>query len=228
MTTRWRSWYLDAHRGNGVRGTLQRRFIPCTYSTFTTPRFIPDSFLVRSKNSRSRFRSRRAPADDAYLATLREELPAFLASIPRKPALAIYNAGTDVLAGDPLGRPRGVGRRYVVARDAMVLDTLSGQGIPAVIVTSGGYSSKSQELIAQLASTRDATAAGARLRRTVSGLRQSRHTRQHRFWPALAFPNRTHRRPFISACQAVETPEAARRFAAVNSYPQFRLCGIGA
>jgi hypothetical protein len=36
-------------------------------------------------------------------------------------------------------------------RDAMVLDTLSGQGIPAVIVTSGGYSSKSHELIAQLA-----------------------------------------------------------------------------
>jgi acetoin utilization deacetylase AcuC-like enzyme len=89
-------------------------------------------------------------ADDAYLATVREDLPSFLASMPRKPALAIYNAGTDVLAGDPVGR-LSVSVEGVVARDAMVLDTLSGQGIPTVIVTSGGYSSNSYELIAQLA-----------------------------------------------------------------------------
>jgi histone deacetylase 11 len=73
-----------------------------------------------------------------------------MASMPRKPALAIYNAGTDVQAGDPVGR-LAVSEEGVVARDVMVLDALSGQGIPTVIVTSGGYSSKSHELIAQLA-----------------------------------------------------------------------------
>jgi histone deacetylase 11 len=70
--------------------------------------------------------------------------------MPRKPALAIHNAGTDVLAGDPVGR-LAVSEAGVVERDAMVLDALSGQGIPTVVVTSGGYSPKSHELIAQLA-----------------------------------------------------------------------------
>ena len=38
-----------------------------------------------------------------------------------------------------------------MTRDARVLDALSGQGIATVIVTSGGYSVKSYEVIAQLA-----------------------------------------------------------------------------
>src|SRR5689334_20842688 len=40
-----------------------------------------------------------------YLRILQERLPPFLDSLTgsRKPRLAIYNAGTDVLAGDKLG-----------------------------------------------------------------------------------------------------------------------------
>jgi len=89
-------------------------------------------------------------ADEAYLDTVREDLPVFLAAMRRKPALAVYNAGTDVLAGDPVGR-LAVSAEGVVARDALVLDTLAGQGIPTVIVTSGGYTATSHELIARLA-----------------------------------------------------------------------------
>ncbi len=140
---------LDAHRGNGVWdlcGSDPSVSVFDLYNAQVYPGLFPGSidefpFQVPLKARTS---------DDAYLATLREELPSFLASMPRKPALAIYNAGTDVLAGDPVGR-LAVSADGVVARDAMVLDALSGQGIPTVIVTSGGYTSQSHELIAQLA-----------------------------------------------------------------------------
>ena len=140
---------LDAHRGNGVWslcGSDPSVHVMDIYNAQVYPGFFPGSveefpFQIPVKAQ---------TADEAYLATLREELPPFLASMPRKPALAIYNAGTDVLAGDPVGR-LAVSEEGVVARDAMVLEALSGQGIPTVIVTSGGYSPKSYELIAQLA-----------------------------------------------------------------------------
>lgn len=140
---------LDAHRGNGVWdicGSDPSVHVFDVYNAQVYPGLFPDSiekfpFQIPVKAQ---------TGDEGYLDTLREELPAFLASMPRKPALAIYNAGTDVLAGDPVGR-LAVSEEGVIARDAMVLDALIGQGIPVVIVTSGGYSAKSHELIARLA-----------------------------------------------------------------------------
>lgn len=140
---------LDAHRGNGVWdlcGSDPSVHVLDLYNAQVYPGLFPGSieefpFQIPLKARTS---------DDAYLATLGEELPSFLSSMPRKPTLAIYNAGTDVLAGDPVGRLE-MSADGVVARDAMVLDTLSGQGIPTVIVTSGGYTSRSHELIALLA-----------------------------------------------------------------------------
>lgn len=140
---------LDAHRGNGVWslcGSDPSVHVLDLYNAQVYPGLFPGSiedfpFQIPLKARTS---------DDAYLATLRDELPSFLASMPRKPALAVYNAGTDVLVGDPLGR-LAVSAEGVVARDTLVLDTLSRQGIPTVIVTSGGYTSQSHELIAQLA-----------------------------------------------------------------------------
>ena len=140
---------LDAHRGNGVWnlcGSDPSVRVLDVYNAQVYPGLFPGSieefpFQIPVKAQ---------TGDEDYLDTLREDLPAFLASMPRKPALAIYNAGTDVLAGDPVGR-LAMSEEGVKVRDAMVLDTLGRQGIPVVIVTSGGYSAKSYELIAQLA-----------------------------------------------------------------------------
>jgi len=55
-----------------------------------------------------------------------------------RPRLAIYNAGTDIVVGDPLGR-LAVNPDRVAARDRFALDTLAKQGIATLIVTSGGY-----------------------------------------------------------------------------------------
>jgi len=140
---------LDAHRGNGfwdLCGADPAVHVLDVYNFQVYPGLFPGAieafpFQIPVKAH---------TADEAYLDTLREDLPAFLAAMPRKPALAVYNAGTDVLVGDPVGR-LSVSAEGVVARDAIVLDALAGQGIPTVIVTSGGYTAKSHELIARLA-----------------------------------------------------------------------------
>jgi histone deacetylase 11 len=87
--------------------------------------------------------------DAAYLETLREELPKFLSSV-QQPRFAIYNAGTDIVAGDPLGR-LDVSQDGVKSRDRLVLDALAERNIPVVIVTSGGYTEHSHALVADLA-----------------------------------------------------------------------------
>lgn len=80
---------------------------------------------------------------------LDEELARFLESRPR-PALAFYNAGTDIVRGDPLGR-LDVATDAVEERDRRVVAALSARSIPTVVVTSGGYTDESHRLIAALA-----------------------------------------------------------------------------
>lgn len=139
---------LDAHRGNGVWEICGRdpaiRVLD-VYNFQTYPGLFPGAvedfpFQVPLKAGTS---------DAAYLDTVREELPRFLASMPR-PRLAIYNAGTDVVAGDPIGR-LAVSAEGVAQRDRLVLDALAERQIPSVIVTSGGYSPRSHQLVAELA-----------------------------------------------------------------------------
>jgi histone deacetylase 11 len=85
-----------------------------------------------------------------YLERLRAELPPFLASISRTalPALAIYNAGTDVLAGDALGG-LSLSLDDVLARDRYVIQKLREKQLPTVVLTSGGYSDSSYQAIAR-------------------------------------------------------------------------------
>jgi histone deacetylase 11 len=88
-------------------------------------------------------------AGDEYLRIVRDKLERFL-DAAGPPKLAFYNAGTDIVEGDPLGYLR-VSAAAVAERDRYVVDTLRRRGIPTVIVTSGGYSEASYKLIAQLA-----------------------------------------------------------------------------
>ena len=64
--------------------------------------------------------------------------------------LAIYNAGTDILRGDRIGR-LDVSADGIRERDRYVVDALKERKIPTVIVTSGGYTRGSYELVADLA-----------------------------------------------------------------------------
>ncbi len=79
------------------------------------------------------------------------------------PDLVVYNAGTDILKGDPLGR-LNVTRSGIIKRDELVFrrardmqqadddDAASGtpgpRAVPIVMVTSGGYLRETADIIA--------------------------------------------------------------------------------
>ena len=86
-----------------------------------------------------------------YPDALRKKLPPFLDAIARsgRVGLAVYNAGTDIVSGDPLGR-MNVSESHVLERDRFVIDQLTRRGIPTVVVPSGGYTRESYRLIAKM------------------------------------------------------------------------------
>jgi histone deacetylase 11 len=61
--------------------------------------------------------------------------------------LAIYNAGTDVFAGDKLGG-LCLSAEDVLARDLFVIQEFRRHKLPFVILLSGGYSAQSYRLVA--------------------------------------------------------------------------------
>ncbi|KAG9455699.1 hypothetical protein H6P81_000207 [Aristolochia fimbriata] len=63
------------------------------------------------------------------------------------PELIIYNAGTDILDGDPLGILK-VSPEGVVMRDEKVFKFAADKKVPVVMVTSGGYMKSSAQVIA--------------------------------------------------------------------------------
>jgi histone deacetylase 11 len=139
---------LDAHRGNGVWDILggdPAIHVFDLYNSQVYPGLFPGAVEEFPFQVPLKARTR----DDAYLETLRADLPKFLDSVAL-PRLAIYNAGTDIVTGDPIGR-LAVSPAGVRARDRLVIDSLSLRNVPTVVVTSGGYTELSHQLIADLA-----------------------------------------------------------------------------
>ncbi|MEW5316551.1 MAG: hypothetical protein WDW38_007918 [Sanguina aurantia] len=118
-----------------------------------------DLFIVDMYNGRAFPRDERAKAaidvdvelnpgvsGPAYLAELEKALTAATAGCP-SPDLIFYNAGSDVLRGDPLGR-LGLSRDDVIARDQRVWEYASQQCCcPIVMTLSGGYTEDSALVI---------------------------------------------------------------------------------
>lgn len=134
---------LDAHQGNGherdFRGD-KRVYILDMYNREIYPQ---DSEAKRWINQPVELLS--GTSTELYLQQLEKELKVAQSSF--EPQLLIYNAGTDILAGDPLGRmlvsPKGVKQR-----DEMVFRYAREQKIPIIMLTSGGYMKTSAEAIA--------------------------------------------------------------------------------
>ena len=139
---------LDAHRGNGFFAAFRDDPAVHILDLYNAQRY-PGLFDGDEDRHPYQVPMRAGLDDDQYRAVLDEELPRFLDSVP-SPRLAVYNAGTDIVAGDRLG---GLEVSYagVAARDRLIVDTLAERGIATVIVTSGGYSDASHRLIADLA-----------------------------------------------------------------------------
>lgn len=139
---------LDAHRGNGFWDIVQNDPVVHVLDLYNYQNY-PGPFPGDEALYPFQIPLRAQLKDADYLETLAEELPRFLASMPT-PRLAVYNAGTDILAGDPLGK-LGVSAEGVSQRDRLVIGALAERRIPGLIVTSGGYTQLSHVLVATLA-----------------------------------------------------------------------------
>jgi len=100
--------------------------------------------------------------DSEYMGKLRDRLPGFLDLVGNTPiGLASYNAGTDVIAGDPLGK-LNISSTTIGERDLFVVGELRKRGIPTIMVLSGGYTKRSFQFVAESVS---ANRNGDRIRR---------------------------------------------------------------
>jgi histone deacetylase 11 len=138
---------LDVHQGNGVcHAFLHDRRVAVfdMYNRMTYPAY--------DLEARERI-DHAVPVDFGcstreYLELLRTHLPAFLEEIAGvgEVAVIIYNAGTDILTGDPLGG-LAVSREGILARDAFVIDQALQREVPCVMLLSGGYTQESHAII---------------------------------------------------------------------------------
>uniref|UniRef100_A0A7N9AX13 Histone deacetylase 11 n=1 Tax=Mastacembelus armatus TaxID=205130 RepID=A0A7N9AX13_9TELE len=64
-----------------------------------------------------------------------------------RPDIIVFNAGTDILDGDPLGG-LSISPQGIVKRDEIVFRAARRRGIPILMVTSGGYQKKTARIIA--------------------------------------------------------------------------------
>jgi len=134
---------LDAHRGNGFESihTCDERvvyFDLYNAQVYPGPARVPASHMLLVP-------CLAGMNDQQYFHALQKHLPAVLKTGPF--ALAFYNAGTDVLSGDPLGG-LNLTREAVLRRDRYVIETLETACIPWVMVPSGGYTEESHKLLA--------------------------------------------------------------------------------
>lgn len=139
---------LDAHRGNGFQATYAQDPSVHMFDMYNC-QVYPGAYSGNTQDNPFIIPLKAYTTTSEYLSKLNRELPEFLSSVADV-KLALYNAGTDILDDDPLGALR-VNFDGVLERDRYVLQALMKRRIPTVIMTSGGYSKRSYELVAQLA-----------------------------------------------------------------------------
>ncbi|WOL09064.1 histone deacetylase 2 [Canna indica] len=134
---------LDAHQGNGHEKDFsndRRVYILDMYNSGIYPL---DYEAKRSIDQKVELVS--GTQTKEYLDKLDEALE--VARNNFNPELVVYNAGTDVLDGDPLGRLK-VSPDGVAARDEKVFRFARERNIPLFMLTSGGYMKSSARVIA--------------------------------------------------------------------------------
>ncbi|XP_038985199.1 histone deacetylase 2 isoform X4 [Phoenix dactylifera] len=134
---------LDAHQGNGHEIDFsddRRVYILDIYNSGIYPfdlearRYIDQKVELLSGTK-----------TNEYLEQLDKALE--VAGNNFNPELVVYNAGTDILDGDPLGRLK-VSPEGVSIRDEKVFRFARERNVPLLMLTSGGYMKSSAQVIA--------------------------------------------------------------------------------
>ena len=136
----------DAHQGNGVCHVFQEDPRVSIFDIYNS-QIYPSYDAIARRRIDCDIPLGSGTGDDEYLRCIESHLPSFLDAIPQKPALAIYNAGTDVYQDDPLGM-LNLSAGAVLKRDLHVMDELQQRQIPAIFLLSGGYTRQSHQMIA--------------------------------------------------------------------------------
>eukprot|EP00475_Leptophrys_vorax_P010118 TRINITY_DN16798_c0_g2_i1.p1 TRINITY_DN16798_c0_g2~~TRINITY_DN16798_c0_g2_i1.p1 ORF type:complete len:218 (+),score=12.70 TRINITY_DN16798_c0_g2_i1:92-655(+) len=135
---------LDAHQGNGHGTDFLRDddvFIVDVYNGSIFPWDTAAKAAIRVKRE-----LRSGTGTSQYLQAVADALQEVDAS-SFAPDLLVYNAGTDILVGDPLGR-LAVSAEGVRQRDEMVFRFARDRKIPIVMLTSGGYQPNNARIVA--------------------------------------------------------------------------------
>uniref|UniRef100_A0A8C5HAA8 Histone deacetylase domain-containing protein n=1 Tax=Gouania willdenowi TaxID=441366 RepID=A0A8C5HAA8_GOUWI len=134
---------LDAHQGNGHERDFlndQRVFIMDMFN-----RHIYPGDVHAKKAIKRRVELDWATEDSEYLQKVELHSEGALNEV--RPDIIVYNAGTDVLDGDPLGG-LSISPQGIIKRDELVFRAARRRGIPILMVTSGGYQKKTARIIA--------------------------------------------------------------------------------
>ncbi|CAM9296993.1 unnamed protein product [Chrysoparadoxa australica] len=129
---------LDVHQGNGVERDvlMMDSFRESTYvlDAYRGDLYPNDSVAAAAISLRVRVSG--ADTDEMYLTKIQGALDKAFRDF--QPDICYYNAGTDILVGDPLGGMQ-LSPECVVKRDEMVWEKCTSHQVPIVYLTSGGY-----------------------------------------------------------------------------------------
>ncbi|XP_049894751.1 histone deacetylase 11 isoform X3 [Epinephelus moara] len=134
---------LDAHQGNGYERDFlddRRVFIMDVYNPYIYPGDGYAKGAIKRKVELDW-----GTEDLEYLQKVELHSDGALNEV--RPDILIYNAGTDILDGDPLGG-LSISPQGIVKRDEIVFSAARRRGIPILMVTSGGYQKKTARIIA--------------------------------------------------------------------------------
>ncbi|XP_030633666.1 histone deacetylase 11 [Chanos chanos] len=134
---------LDAHQGNGHERDFlddRRVYIMDVYNRYIYP---GDGYAKRAIKRKVELDW--GTEDVEYLQKVELHSEGALNEV--RPDVIIYNAGTDILDGDPLGG-LAISPQGIIKRDEIIFQAARRRGIPILMVTSGGYQKKTARIIA--------------------------------------------------------------------------------
>ncbi|KAK4745547.1 hypothetical protein SAY87_011859 [Trapa incisa] len=134
---------LDAHQGNGHETDFSHDRRVYILDMFN-PQIYPQDYEAR-RYIDQKVEVMSGTTTDDYLRKLDDALE--VAARAFNPELIVYNAGTDILDGDPLGLLK-ISPSGIAIRDEKVFLFARDRNIPIIMLTSGGYMKSSARIIA--------------------------------------------------------------------------------
>ncbi|XP_073448513.1 histone deacetylase 11 [Aquarana catesbeiana] len=134
---------LDAHQGNGHERDFiddKRVYIMDVYN-----RHIYPGDTMAKRAIKRKIELDWGTEDKEYLEKVETHVKGALNEVT--PDVIVYNAGTDILDGDPLGG-LSISPQGIIKRDEIVFSIARSRSIPILMVTSGGYQKRTARIIA--------------------------------------------------------------------------------